>query len=171
MIIRSPLGGTITVNGAITGVDDASVTITGAGSTTVLNAGITTAGNFIQINDAVQLGANVTLDTTNGGASAAGANIGITGTTNADAAANDRTLTLRAGTGGVIRLGGTVRGSQPLNTLTIRQREQRLAAGDHHAGRRDQRHSERHHAYRQPVDRFDDDRRRGVSDRTDHTRR
>ena len=68
------------------GLGNGSVTLTGGtGATPItLNSGITTAGNAITLNDNVGLGANVTLDSTNGGGSPAGATISVTGTVNAD---------------------------------------------------------------------------------------
>ncbi len=110
VVIEAPLkktpttGGTITVNGQITGTGNASITLKGSGGTTTLNASIVTAGTPININDSVILGtpATITLDTTNSGAVAAGAAITITGTVDDDATASG--LTLRAGTAGDIGL-------------------------------------------------------------------
>ncbi|MCX5704806.1 MAG: filamentous hemagglutinin N-terminal domain-containing protein [Candidatus Omnitrophica bacterium] len=116
--IQSP-SGSITVNGLVTGSDDASVTIDGGGATT-LNANITTAGRAINISDNVLLGANILLDTTNVGGTVTGAAIGITGTT--DSSGANRNLSLRAGTTGVISLTGAVGaggGVSPINVLTI----------------------------------------------------
>ena len=120
--IQSPAGsGTVTVNGAITGAGNSSVTLTGGtGATPIsLNAGITTAGSTITLNDHVGLGANVTLDTTNAAGSPAGNTITFAGTTNADSAGNNRTLTLNGGYNGNITLTGAVGGSQALQTLTV----------------------------------------------------
>ena len=122
LTIRSPTTtGTVTVNGPITGLGNGSVTLTGGTGTTPItfNAGITTAGNAITLNDNVGLGANVTLDTTNGGGSPAGATISVTGTVNADLAANNRTLTLTGGTAGNVTLSGAVGGTQALQSLTV----------------------------------------------------
>jgi uncharacterized protein DUF5649 len=122
LTIRSPTTtGTVTVNGPITGLGNGSVTLTGGTGTTpiTLNDGITTAGNAIALNDNVGLGANVTLDSTNGGGSPAGANIGITGTVNADLALNNRTLNLTGGTAGSVTLSGAVGGTQSLQNLTV----------------------------------------------------
>ncbi len=118
VLIRTPLaGGSITVNGQITGADNASITLTGSGSTTTLNANIVTAGTAIQINDSVILGTSVTLDTTNAGGSPAGANIGITGTVNGTTAGTE-SLTLQAA-GGNITLGGAVGDTVRLDALTV----------------------------------------------------
>ena len=122
LTIRSPTTtGTVTVNGPITGLGNAAVTLTGGTGTTpiTLNAGITTAGNAITLNDNVGLGANVMLDSTNGGGSPAGATIAVTGTVNADLAANNRTLTLAGGTAGNVTLSGAVGGTQALQSLTV----------------------------------------------------
>ena len=122
LTIRSPTTtGTVTVNGPITGLGNASVTLTGGTGTTpiTLNGGITTAGNAITLNDNVGLGANVGLDSTNGGALPAGATISVTGTVNADSAANNRTLTLAGGTAGNVTLSGAVGGTQVLQNLMV----------------------------------------------------
>jgi filamentous hemagglutinin family protein len=119
VLIRTPgSGGSITVDGQITGAGNASITLTGFGSTTTLNADIVTNGAAIQINDAVILGANILLDSTNGGAAAAGANIGITGTVNATTLATEG-LTLRAGTAGDIHLGGILGGTIALGAFQV----------------------------------------------------
>ncbi|MHB8157349.1 MAG: beta strand repeat-containing protein, partial [Desulfocucumaceae bacterium] len=81
--IQAPVApGSITVNGQITGADNASITLDGSGATTTLNADIITAGNPITISDSVLLGtpATLTLDTTSG--APLGADIKITGTIN-----------------------------------------------------------------------------------------
>jgi hypothetical protein len=89
------------------------------GQQIALNAGITTAGQLISL-DNVVLGADVTLDTTNAGASPAGANITFRSTTiDADSAVNSRALTLTAGTGGAVTLPGAVGGTQALGALTV----------------------------------------------------
>jgi hypothetical protein len=126
VVIESPsIGGSIKVtssapaNPGITTLDsDDSVTLTGSGKTTHLTANIVTNSAAIQINDSVELDANILLDTTNNGM-AAGAAIGITGAVNADMAANNRTFTLTAGTGAIELDGavGTV-GMQALGSLT-----------------------------------------------------
>jgi len=94
--------GPITVNGQITGTDNASVTLKG---TTTLNAGITTANQDITIDGNTTLGNSVTLDTgTNGG------NISLNGTLN-----GNQNLTLSAG--GNITFGDAVGSSQALGNL------------------------------------------------------
>jgi hypothetical protein len=106
VVIESPgMGGSIAVNGKITGTDDASITLTGSGATTTLNADIVTSGTAITINDSVLLGtpATITLDTTNGNGTPTGAGITITGTVDDDVA-NTTTLVLQSGTGGDIDL-------------------------------------------------------------------
>src|SRR6185295_2577519 len=94
----------------------ASVTINGSFNTTTLFADIVTASAPITINDNVELAASVTLNTTGG--ATAGADITITGTTNADLLANNWTLTLRSGVGDVL-LAGVVGGTAPLFGLDI----------------------------------------------------
>lgn len=123
----SPAGGTITVNGQITGSDNASITLDGSGATTVLNANIVTAGNVIDIQDDVVVGDTLTvlLDTTNGGAVTTGAAIDIEGNIDGDNTTGvAETLQLRAGTAGNITLnsdggGKQTGGTTPLNVTII----------------------------------------------------
>jgi len=107
--IRTPNGGSIAVTGLLSGTSDASITLDGSGATTTLIADITTEGDFILISDNVILAANlVTLDTTSGG-NAAGADVTITGTINADdSTTNDRALVITAGTSGDVTFSGNV---------------------------------------------------------------
>ncbi|NQU75736.1 MAG: hypothetical protein HQ546_05420, partial [Planctomycetes bacterium] len=108
--IQAPAGaGSITVDGTITGADDASVTLDGPGATTTLNADILTEGNEIVISDTVTLGTpgTVTVDSTYNGA--AGADITIVGAVNDDTA-DTTAFVLDAGDGEVIlqdAVGGT----------------------------------------------------------------
>ncbi len=98
---RSPAGGAINVEGEITGLDDASVTLLGSGATTMLSDGIETAGRDIVINDSVLLADNTDITLSTG---AGGGNISITGPINGTAGAEDggdESLTLTAGTGTV----------------------------------------------------------------------
>ncbi|POR01131.1 hypothetical protein AU468_08770 [Alkalispirochaeta sphaeroplastigenens] len=112
VVFRTPDGGSITVAGQITGADNASLTFNGSGATTTLNADVVTAGNPVTFDDAVILGADVTIDTTDGGGEPDGADITFNATVDADdATANDRTLTLNAGTGGEISVSGEVGGA------------------------------------------------------------
>jgi len=102
--IQAPLG-SITVNGQITGTDNASITLKGA---TTLNANITTANSAIAINGNTTLGNPVTLNTgTNGG------NISLNGTVN-----GNQNLTLSAGNG-IIDFGDAVGTDTPIGNLTI----------------------------------------------------
>ena len=112
--IRAPgPGGSITLNGTVTGTDDASITLYGSGATTTLNADITTSNHDIAIGDGVVLGADVALST-----GAGAGNIHVSGTLDADLAANNRTLTITAGTGNV-DLQSMVGAFESLGTLTI----------------------------------------------------
>ncbi|RLJ19752.1 hypothetical protein DJ030_08285 [bacterium endosymbiont of Escarpia laminata] len=118
--LRAPAGaGAIVVDGQISGDGDASITLDGPGATTTLNADIVTAGNAITISDNVILGtlATVTLDTTNGGAIVAGANIGISGTVDDDGVAS--VLMLNGGAGGTVTLSGSAGAGTALDGLTI----------------------------------------------------
>ncbi len=95
-------GGSITVNGAITGTDDASVTLSASPTTITLNNDITTANQSIILDDgasgatAVVLGANVTLSAGSGA-------ITINGTV-------DGAYTLAANSTGATTFGGAVGG-------------------------------------------------------------
>ncbi|MBD1926238.1 CHAT domain-containing protein [Trichocoleus sp. FACHB-90] len=97
--------GSITVDGAITGIDDASITLNGA---TTLNADIITADQNITINNDVLLGNNVFLNT----GSLGGGDIKIIGTIN-----GAQNLNIIAGSGDVNinDIGGTA----ALSSLTI----------------------------------------------------
>ena len=114
--------GNIDVNGRLEGRGDASITLIGSGTTTTLNADITTQGQPIQINDNVLLGANVNLNTTDEGF--AGANITIDGTINnvplpdpvPDPAPSPNNLTLTAGTG-EINITGAVGDTNPIGSV------------------------------------------------------
>ncbi|MBL3526510.1 MAG: filamentous hemagglutinin N-terminal domain-containing protein, partial [gamma proteobacterium endosymbiont of Lamellibrachia anaximandri] len=116
--IRAPAGaGSITVDGQITGNDNASITLDGPGATTTLNADIVTAGNAIVISDNVILGtpATVTLNTTNGVAT--GADINIAGTVDDDGTAS--ALVLNGGTGGTVTLSGAIGADTAIDGLTV----------------------------------------------------
>ena len=121
--IQTPSGGSIAVDGQITGSGDASITLDGSGATTTLSDDIVTAGNPINISDIVEIDQNqdVLLDTTNGGAVSTGAGVTIQGALNGDiATANGgESLTIRAGSAGAIQLQSTVGATQALDSLTI----------------------------------------------------
>ncbi len=103
LTLRAPAGtGTITIDGQLTGADDASLLLDGPGATTYLNADIVTAGGDITISDSVVVG-----DGLNVALASSGGDIRITGTAHSTAAA---TLTLDADTGDV-RLDDTVTGA------------------------------------------------------------
>ncbi|MFT5466214.1 MAG: filamentous hemagglutinin family protein, partial [Verrucomicrobiales bacterium] len=100
--LRSPnAGGSIAVNGQITGAGDASITLDGPGATTTfgVGGGISTEGDAITISDSVVLNANTVLDTT-AGAMPAGANITVGGAVTG----NGNDFTANAGTGGALSL-------------------------------------------------------------------
>ncbi len=96
------LGGAVTLNG----------------SSTVLNAGITTAGGAIFINTPVTVGANSTLDSTNGGAVANGAAITVSGAIN-DSSNNGHDLTLNAGLTGDVTLQSSVGQTSALHAVNL----------------------------------------------------
>lgn len=118
------VGGSITVNSTLrtTGTAGAGMILLQGGSgTVILNADIVTAGAAITINDSVILGnvLNVTLDTTNGGAVAAGANITITGTVDDDTSATSTVLIAMAGTAGDVNLQGALGGTVAILGLAV----------------------------------------------------
>ena len=117
--IRAPNGGKVYVNGLITGLDNASISITGLGATTVLNANIVTAGNAITIDDSVRVGAagGVTLDTTGSGVTA-GNNITITGAVDSTLG-HVYSLTLNGGTNGAVSIVGDTGTSDAIATFTV----------------------------------------------------
>jgi hypothetical protein len=106
--------GTTTFGGAVGGGGQAltSLTTDAPGGTHLNGATITTSGAQ-HFQDAVTLGANVTLDS-----SAGGGDLVFGGTVDADAAANNRTLTLTAGAGSV-HFTQAVGAGQSLASLTV----------------------------------------------------
>jgi len=93
VVIQSPMfGGAITVASTLRGADNASITLNGAGATT-LNADIVTRGNFVRVKDSVQIGNDVAVTTTD---NAGGADITIEGKID-----GEPSLTLAAGIGNV----------------------------------------------------------------------
>jgi filamentous hemagglutinin family protein len=115
---QNAAGSTITVNNAFTMAAGISISLTagsGSAGTITLNAGITTRGQPISLTGLVVLGANITLDATNAGASPTGGNISFSNTINGSGA---RTLTLRGGTSGVVTMTGAVGAGTALTSLT-----------------------------------------------------
>ena len=91
-------GGGISTTGATSDVD-----VTGTTSVT-LSAAITTAGNAVSITGATTLAtAAIAIDTTNGGGTAAGANIDLN-----SAIDGTQNLTVTGGTGGDVTFGGAI---------------------------------------------------------------
>jgi len=121
--IQTPAGGSITLDGTITGVDDASVTLIGALATTTLNADIVTEANPILIDDVVVLGIPdaVTLDTTSGGAFPTGADVTISGAVDDDdPVGSPSALVINGGTDGAVSLQGVHTGdSQTYDGLLV----------------------------------------------------
>lgn len=116
--LLSPGGGTTTIGHAIRGIGNGGVTIDGFGTLTLTND-IVTQGGAIVIRDDVRLGANVTLDTTNSLASLDGGDVTVSGTIDADAASNGRTLTVNAGSLGTARLDHAIGGTQALESVDV----------------------------------------------------
>lgn len=102
--------GGITVGGVITGSNaDSGVTINGG--TVNLGAGIATQGAAVSITGTTTLSADATIDTTNAGGAAAGANITLNSAVDSDSAGSN-TLSLESGTGGdisIAAIGATTR--------------------------------------------------------------
>ncbi len=129
--------GTLTFTGAVGGITTlASITATSStinqsstvqtsgavsytGSTAINVVGnITTSGGAITMTGPVTLTNAITFDSTNAGAAATGANINFSGATTTINFSVSKTLTLIAGTSGVISLGGAVGGSvAPTNII------------------------------------------------------
>jgi filamentous hemagglutinin family protein len=120
--------GAISIAGAITGSNaDSSVSIDGG--TVGLAANITTQGAAVSIAGATTLSGDATIDTTNAGGAATGANISITSALDSSAAGSN-TLTLESGSTGDIsleavgattRLGGfEILGADNVSTQGIR---------------------------------------------------
>lgn len=110
-------GGIFTINnsglatlqgGAIT--TPAGFNQSGAGAVR-LGSNITTDANTIAFTGPVTLISSVTLDSTNAGASAAGAGISFADTLRADASGNARALTIDAGTAGSVLFAGNLGGA------------------------------------------------------------
>ncbi len=118
MRFLSPLGGEINVFFALRGEDNATLFFDGSGATTNLYDNIVTTGLLIEISDSVRLFADVLLDTTDGGGFA-GDDIHILGTIDADAAANNRSLTLTAGTSGSVLLDDAVGSQEALQNFEV----------------------------------------------------
>ena len=137
MSINGGTGGTVTFSGAV-GATTAltSLTVTKASSivqsSTVktaaggvnytataitLDGNVTSSGGVISLTGPVALGAAVTLDSTNAGATAAGANITFA---NSSSTVNGaQASTLRAGTGGVVSFNGAVGGTAPPTNIVF----------------------------------------------------
>ncbi|NJL83641.1 MAG: CHAT domain-containing protein [Chloroflexaceae bacterium] len=103
IVLRSQ---TITVDGAIVGSGDASVTLIGSGATTNLNANITTAEGDIFLQDSVLLGDSVTVTTDSGSIGIAGAIDGA------------NSLILSANNGSIV-LQGDIGTATPLSSLAL----------------------------------------------------
>ncbi|MGB7439942.1 MAG: CHAT domain-containing protein [Coleofasciculaceae cyanobacterium] len=97
-------GGLIAVNGALTGTDDASITLNSP--TTALNANLTTDNADINLESNVDLGNNIILNS-------GGGNITFNGTVDST---NNQNLTVNGG-GGVTTFNGAVGSNNPLNIL------------------------------------------------------
>jgi len=116
--LRSPLGGSISLLGTLVGIGNASILIDGAGATLTMLANIVTAGTTVTISDSVILGADATIDTTNAGASVAGAGVTITGTVESDTD-GARNFVITAGTAGNVTLQGAAGGTNRVRNLTV----------------------------------------------------
>ena len=123
-ILAAGSGGRIVVNAPIqdtewgTNTDLPGIHIIGSGSTTVLNANNITAGAAIVIDDSVELDANITLDTTSGGAVTAGEAITITGTVDS-VTGESNSLTADAGTDGDFLVQGNIGATEEINALNV----------------------------------------------------
>ena len=127
LTLQSPLGGSIDVTGDITATGDASLSLDSP--TINLDADLTTAGDLVDVDGAVTLGADVSIDTTNGGGVAAGADITIGSTVD-----GGQDLTLNAGTAGDIQIDDDMGGTTPLDDVTITNANDVTITGDIDAG-------------------------------------
>lgn len=105
--ILSAFGGSIAINGNLTGTGDSSVYIDGPDATTTLNADITTSGTDITIDDNVLVGADATISTQGSSPTPLGGDIVITGTTDGPGG-----LTLDAGLGDISLTGAVGAGTR-----------------------------------------------------------
>ncbi|HJO83933.1 MAG TPA: hypothetical protein QF520_16240, partial [SAR202 cluster bacterium] len=112
LILRT--NGTINIDGNLTGIE----TINFDGNTT-LSADVLSSGNIITFEHNTIVDANVTVDSTNNGAFAAGANITFDGTIDATSDTNTEALTINAGTAGLLTFNGDVGQTEPLDNLGI----------------------------------------------------
>ncbi len=138
-------GGEIFVNGQITGADNASIVLDGAGpagefevefegsATTYLSADIVTYGNEIIIDDDVRVAAAAALDTTGDGFSA-GADVSVFGKIDSfigmeEEIATPKDFKINAGTGGEIFLEDHVGGEDSLGAIDFDGR--RITVGNY----------------------------------------
>ncbi len=109
---------------------NAAINVSGPGHTMTLDGDMVTAGAPISIDDSVKLGApaSITLDTTNSGAVASGANITITGAIDDDAEGSSG-LVLNAGATGINNVGGAIGGTTPIASLATNGNVTFLSSG------------------------------------------
>jgi trimeric autotransporter adhesin len=101
-----------------------TLTVSGGTGTITLNSNLTTRGGVVSVNGPVTLsGATRTIDTTQGGAAAAGAGVSFSSTV--DGATN---LTVSAGTGGDVTFTGAIGGTTAIDNLTVTGSAVSLAA-------------------------------------------
>src|SRR5262249_2687440 len=103
-------GGALTLNGALTGTGNASISL--LGTSIALNNGITTSGQGITLTGPTTLGASVALNTGTGTG-----NITVNGALDGSTV-NGQNLTLTAGLGD-ISLGGIIGGTAALGNILI----------------------------------------------------
>lgn len=142
-ILTPNVGGEIYVNGQITGTGNASITLNGTGPSgplgtgttamTYLSSDIVTEGNSILISGNVILEGNATIDSTDGGGSAVGADIKIDGTVRSPVTGVD--FSAYAGTAGEIFFNEAVGSENELGLIDLKGREivlsnQLFAGGD-----------------------------------------
>jgi len=125
-------GGSVKINGSLVGLDNASFNFNGSGATTTLNGSITTAGQAIEINDAVLLASTLPLstqpgrqqlptaviDTTGNGTAPGGADVtfrlGLNSTT-----AMVEGIDIYAGTLGAVTFEGSIGGDTAVGRLRV----------------------------------------------------
>lgn len=103
------LSGTISGSGSLEGGSNSTLTLAGSN--------ITLAGGSVDISNPVIISNDLTIDTTNGGAVAAGADVTFGGTINSNGGNNN--LTIDAGNLGEVELSGAIGTTDELDNLSI----------------------------------------------------
>lgn len=121
---RIQVSGTLDTTGNNQSGGDVTLTVSGGTGAITLAGNVTTRGGAVTLAGPLTLsGATRTIDSTDGGAAAAGAAVGLSSTVNGGS-----NLTIDAGTGGNITFSGAVGGTTAINDLTLTGNDVSLAA-------------------------------------------